>query len=245
MLRNWKVLIGLLLVSLSALVYFIHYLIFRDSHHIFIYLVGDIAFLPLEVLLVTLIIERLLKEREKQAIFRKLDMLIGAFYSELGKEVLGRISQFSGNRDELMDRLRISNNWKDKDFAAAMQFVERWDPKVDSRKGDLSGLRDFLSGKRDFMVSLLANPNLFEHESFTDLLWAVFHFTEELAARERLTDLPAKDYEHLSGDIDRVYCRLLKGWISYMEHLKEDYPYLFSLAVRTNPYNIDASPIVT
>ena len=47
-------------VVVSAIAYFIHYLIFRDVHHIFIYMVGDIAFLPLEVLLVVLIIERVL-----------------------------------------------------------------------------------------------------------------------------------------------------------------------------------------
>jgi hypothetical protein len=43
-------------VALSALLYFVHYLIFRDVHHIFIYLLGDLAFLPIEVLLVVIII---------------------------------------------------------------------------------------------------------------------------------------------------------------------------------------------
>ncbi|MEJ2700855.1 MAG: hypothetical protein P8Z79_00265 [Sedimentisphaerales bacterium] len=28
---------------------------------------------------------------------------------------------------------------------------------------------------------------------------------------------------------------------SHMEHLKSDYPYLFSLAVRTNPFDSNAS----
>lgn len=36
-----------LLIGASALVYWIHYRIFHDAHHIFIYLVGDIAFVPL------------------------------------------------------------------------------------------------------------------------------------------------------------------------------------------------------
>lgn len=29
--------------------------------------------------------------------------------------------------------------------------------------------------------------------------------------------------------------------VAYMKHLKEDYPYLFSLAVRTNPFDPNAS----
>ena len=34
---------------------------------------------------------------------------------------------------------------------------------------------------------------------------------------------------------------LVREWLSYMEHLKSDYPYLFSLAVRTNPFDPNAS----
>ena len=63
---NWQVFLGISLVALSAVFYLVHYAIFRDSHHIFIYLLGDIAFVPIEVLLVTLIIHRLLSAREKR-----------------------------------------------------------------------------------------------------------------------------------------------------------------------------------
>ena len=51
------------------------------------------------------------------------------------------------------------------------------------------------------MLSLLENPNLLEHDSFTDLLLAIFHLSEELAARDTLVGLPQSDYEHLAGDI--------------------------------------------
>lgn len=57
-------------------------LFFRDPHHIFLYLIGDIAFVFIEVLLVTLIIHQLLSRREKQAMLKKLNMVIGAFFSE-------------------------------------------------------------------------------------------------------------------------------------------------------------------
>jgi len=82
---------------------------------------------------------------------------------------------------------------------------------------------------------------LLEHESFTDLLWAVFHLTEELACRTNVKQLPDTDYAHLSGDIKRAYVLLISEWLAYMKHLKADYPYLFSLAVRTNPFDPNAS----
>jgi hypothetical protein len=90
----------------------------------------------------------------------------------------------------------------------------------------------------------LENPNLLEHESFTDLLWSVFHLTEELIYRANIRQLPETDYEHLASDIKRAYTLLVFEWLSYLKHLKDDYPYLFSLMVRTNPFDPDASPIV-
>jgi hypothetical protein len=93
-------------------------------------------------------------------------------------------------------------------------------------------------------LGLLENPNLLEHESFTELLWAVFHLTEELAFREDVKQLVDTDYDHISGDIKRAYVLLISEWLTYMKHLKNDYPYLFSLSIRTNPFDPDASPEV-
>ena len=91
---------------------------------------------------------------------------------------------------------------------------------------------------------MLENPTLLEHESFTELLRAVFHLLEELVNRDALSDLPDTDLDHLSGDIGRVYGLLVGEWLDYMHHLKNNYPYLFSLSMRMNPFDTDASPVV-
>jgi len=83
-----------------------------------------------------------------------------------------------------------------------------------------------------------------EHESFTDLLHAVFHLTEELAYRRDVTQSSHADNEHLTGDIVRVYSLLIDKWLDYMKYLQDNYPYLFSLASRTNPFDTQASPVV-
>lgn len=92
---------------------------------------------------------------------------------------------------------------------------------------------------------MLQNPVMFEHESFTELLRAVFHLTEELEYRGDLSELPNSDRAHLSGDVKRVYSLLAREWLTYMEYQKVNYPYLFSLAMRTNPFDKDASVVVT
>jgi hypothetical protein len=95
------------------------------------------------------------------------------------------------------------------------------------------------------MVRLLENPLLLDHESFTRLLRAVFHFTEELEAREDLKKLPESDLDHLAGDAHRAYHLLVLEWLCYMKYLKDTHPYLFSLAMRTNPFDRASTPVVT
>jgi hypothetical protein len=76
---SFVIYLAIIFVVLSAIAYFIDYLIFRDIHQLLIYLVADLAFLPLEVLFVVVIIERLLARRETQAKLEKLNMVVGAF----------------------------------------------------------------------------------------------------------------------------------------------------------------------
>jgi hypothetical protein len=85
------------------------------------------------------------------------------------------------------------------------------------------------------MVRLLENPSLLENENFTDMLWAIFHMTEELDARENLENVPDSDLEHMIGDMTRSYSNLFREWLSYMKHLHDNYPFLFSFAMRTSP----------
>jgi hypothetical protein len=232
-------------VALSAIVYFIHYLIFRDIHHIFIYMVGDLAFLPLEVLLVVVIIERLLARREKQARLEKLNMVVGAFFSELGNYLLQDLLKHFDNRLEISRHLNIAESWTRKDFQKAVAFADHLKVEVDCRNVDLGGLKTFLAQRREFLLTLLENPSLLEHDRFTDLLWAVTHLDEELEARPSLIGLPDNDLKHLAGDIQRLYDHLASEWLDYVQHLKSKYPFLFSLVLRTHPFQEHQSAIIT
>lgn len=230
----------LLLILLSALFYAIHYAIFRDAHHILIYLIGDIGFVFLEVLLVTVIIHQILNEQAKRSMLRKLNMVIGAFFSEVGTELLAYFRDFDTDAEAIAKHLVVDADWSPEYFDRMRAVLEKYHYALDSRTGDLAALRAFLIEKRSFLVRLLENPNLLEHEAFTELLWAVFHLSEELSHRDSVADLPDADYRHLNGDIRRAAILLAQQWVDRMEHLKADYPYLFSLAVRTNPFDPQA-----
>ena len=241
---NWQIILSLALIMLSAILYFIHYLIFRDARHIFIYLLGDIAFIPVEVLLVTLVIHQLLNAREKRAMLKKLNMVVGAFFSEVGTGLLKTFSYLDEDIAGLQSLLIVNKDWKQKDFLKLKNKVKSRELNINIKKADLDSMRNFLISKREFLLGLLENPNLLEHETFTELLWAVFHLTEELSFRGSFVNLPDADYEHLSGDIKRAYVLIIFEWLAYMEHLSVNYPYLFSLAIRTNPFDSSASVVL-
>jgi hypothetical protein len=238
---SWQVVLGIILIMLSAAVYYIHYLIFRDARYIFNYLISNIAFVFLEVFLVTLVVHNLLALREKQALFKKMNMVIGAFFSEVGRELIKFCIAFDKNSENLSKRLMVRSEWTDAHFNNLQKEIADFACEIDYQRGDWEGLRSFLVKKRSFLLGLLENQNLLEHATFTDLLWAVFHLTEELEGRKELKNLSLTDYEHLCGDLKRAYRQLVSQWLFYMKHLKEDYPYLFSLAMRTNPFDSQAT----
>ncbi len=241
---SWQLVLGITLIALSALVYLIHYLIFRDAHHIFIYMIGDVAFVFVEVLMVTLIIQEALSRREKRAIMEKLNMVIGAFFSEVGTALLKIFSELDPESASLREGPILSADTFASDFSALKQRLNAHHYAVNTEPDALEELQGLLVDRRDFMLRLLENPNLLEHEAFTDTLWAVFHLTDELSHRSDVRHLPKADYMHLAGDMTRAYKLLTAQWLAYMKHLRDNYPYLFSLAMRTNPFDPTASPEV-
>jgi len=240
---RWRVLLSAGLALLTVGLYVLHFFIFRDTRHIFIYLLGDIAFLPVQVLFVTLIIDQLLRSREKRVKLRKLNMVIGAFFSEAGGELLKLFLGFEKGEQDLKAVVLHDRRWADRDFKRLQQRLPEFHHEIDLARGSMGALKSFLTSQRGFLLSLLGNPNLLEHDKFTDLLWSVFHLTDELGYRGDFAALPPADRQHLAQDLRRAFHLLVLEWLAYMQHLKHDYPYLFSLAIRANPFDPDASPI--
>jgi hypothetical protein len=235
--------IAAILVLLSAAGYTLHYMIFHDAHHILLYLVGDLAFLPLEVLLVGIVVERIMARREIDEKISKLNMVVGTFFSEVGHQLSRILLNSTADRERIIANLDITSEWKKQDYFKARKYAEK-DTNVDFSNIDLDALKSFLMGKRQFLLTLIENPNLLEHERFTDLLLASFHLTEELESRPSLSNLPPRDIEHLKVDIRRAYQFLIIEWLDYMQHVQSGYPFLYSHYVRTHPFQAHASAII-
>lgn len=242
--RQWRLILALSLLISSAILYLFDYAVFKDPHEILTFMLGEIAFLPLEVLLVTLVIDRLLRYMERRNRLEKLNMVIGAFFVEVGTNLLAYLSDTDPELEGIRSNLQVTSRWSDEEFSRVARNLAEYNFKVDISRVDLENLHIILSQERGFFLRLIENPALMEHESFTDLLLAIFHLTEELARRPSLENLPKSDLAHLKIDIERTYGQLAQEWLGYMKSMKTSYPYLFHLAMRTNPFDQTASVMV-
>lgn len=242
--KKSTVIVIVFLLALSAVIYLIQITQFRSPKDTFFYLLQDLAFLPVQIALVTVALGKIISAREKRERLRKTKMMVNAFFSEIGTDLMRRLVSCGNIVDEINSILCIEDEWSSKDFRVAADSISKCTLDVDCKIKDLMDIKEILIEKRTFILIMLANPTLLEHEAFTDMLWAIFHLTDELLARDSFGDLPQTDIMHLNKDVTRATSAVLIHWIGYMRHIKADYPYLFSLELRRNPLNKNADIII-
>jgi hypothetical protein len=232
--KKKTVLIIIVLLILSALIYTVQLIYFRKAGDTLFYILQDLAFLPLQIAVVTLIIGKIINEREKRERLSKINMMISAFFSEVGTELIKFMASFTENSAVSYGKLDVSAQWTAKDFSEANDFIRNYSIRALCPAAYLKDLKDLLNNKRLYLYIMLSNPTLLEHESFTDMLLAVFHKSDELTARSEFESLPESDIIHLNADISRAFTAVVSHWLQYMKHIKNDYPYLFSIEMRRN-----------
>jgi len=238
---SWEFRFGILLIILSIVLYSFHFVVYGGIDDTIFWLLRSLAFVPISVLFVTLIVNKLLIRRGKKERIEKLNMLIGIFFSDVGTALLEFFSDWDPALEKIKEDLIMETDWTHEEFEKVNISLKKHKFEIEFKKVDLQNLRSFLIKKHDFLVRLLENPSLLEHESFTKVLLAVFHLTEELEGRKRIKQISEKDNMHITGDIKRIYKLLINEWVDYMFYLSKNYPYLFSIAMRTNPFDENAS----
>lgn len=172
------------------------------------------------------------------------NMLIGVFFTEAGNQLLRIFSHFDPHVETVRQDFMVQPEWTGEEFQHLKRHLSGYHYNVDKELLELGPLREYLREKGDMLVRQLENQDLIENEAFSELLWAVVHLRDELVARTRLDDLPESDLDHIVVDIHRAYSLLTRQWLDYMLYLKNRYPFLFSLALRTNPFVEHPSAIV-
>ncbi len=230
------IIIGVGLVLLSLFLHYLHYLIFQDAHHTLIFLVADIAFVPMEVFFTTFVLDKLIEKREHSHILEKLNMLIGLFFSELGTDLLKDITKGDGDL-KIIKQDSIKENFDDTivfDILTADILTHRY--SIDISKINLNSIKSNLEKNIDLLITLLTNDSLLDHENFTEMLMSIMHLKEELSSRYN-TGIEKYELEHIKKDIETAYKYLAIEWAQYMKYLKNNYPVLFTKALINNPFD--------
>ncbi|MHB1456785.1 MAG: hypothetical protein ACYC0V_07710 [Armatimonadota bacterium] len=242
---RWYIMTITALIVASSLGYTIQLMIFHNERDTFFYLLQDLAFLPVQVLLVTLVVNGWFQMREREELLKKTNVVVGTFFIEIGNVLLRYFSEFDVNIDYMRKMADIHADWNNHDFVLLKKRLDMHEYTIDCRSADIRELRKLLIGRREFIMGLLANPGLVENTGFSELLWAISHLTQELELRQDFDNLPDTDYAHLGIDIRRAYILLVQEWVSYIRRLKDSYPYMYSLMVRTDPFASEQSVIIT
>jgi voltage-gated potassium channel len=167
---------------------------------------------------------------------QRIQMLVGVFFTEAGNDLLRIFSGFDPNIATVRKDFLVTADWTPEKYLELKKRLNNYEYKIDPSSIELEKIHGFLHAKGDLLVRQLENADLIENENFTGLLWATVHLRDELAARPGLKTLPKEDVAHIANDAKRSYKLLTLQWIDYLQFLKLKYPFLFSLALRTNPF---------
>jgi len=75
----------------------------------------------------------------------KLNMLIGAFFSEVGTRLLAYFSDFDPKLDKIKKDLIVTDDWSQKEFSSVHKRLKNYDYEVEIQKVNLENLRSFLT----------------------------------------------------------------------------------------------------
>jgi len=231
-----NIFLAIILMGSSAVIYIIQNAIFHEPSQTAFYLFQDMAFVPVQALIATLVIDGFLKMQEKRRKIKKINVVISTFFVDTGINIMMAMSGFNKNHNKACEIIKIEEfiNNKGRNVKKALSEFEYCFYADPNKLEELAAIMD---KNKEFLLNLLDNSNLLEHESFTDMLWAVFHVGDELKTRGDLKRLSNAEIDHISDDMLRAYSAMVMEWISYIIYLKNEYPFLYAIAIRKNPFN--------
>ncbi|MGL5756266.1 MAG: hypothetical protein ACRCYC_13135 [Paraclostridium sp.] len=219
--------ISFILIALSGLMFFIHYLVFGQATNTAYYSLMNLCFIPINSLVVTIILEKLIDYRAKKERMEKINMLVGIFFTEVGGKLMRLIIDAdNGAKNYIIDfddLNKIKRNLDNYNYQVNMECI------------DLKSIKNVLVENNNLFVTLISNESILNHQIFTDLLMSVIHLRDEIIFMEKDNGIEM-NINHLENDVIRVYKNITIQWVYYLEYLNKSYPFLYNNAIRVNPF---------
>lgn len=226
----------LLLLCASALLYAIHYLIFRDLHHLAIFGLHELAFVPLEVILVTLGLDQLVEKTHREEARSKVSIIETLYFNESGGTMLRYLTSFDPDAARLRELLQVTEDWHPSDFRQAIRQLKSYPFLLDLDRIDFFGLHYHLSQRHEYYRSMLENPALTQSEAFTEMIMKIYLLWEELDGRTNLYQLPEKDRSYLAELLHEIYRELTEYWLDNVYNHSIHNRFRLHRAIESNPF---------
>lgn len=226
----------LLLLCASALLYAIHYLIFRDLHHLAIFGLHELAFVPLEVILVTLGLDQLVEKTHREEARSKVSIIETLYFNESGGTMLRYLTSFDPDAARLRELLQVTEDWHSSDFRQAIRQLKSYPFLLDLERIDFFGLHYHLSQRHEYYRSMLENPALTQSEAFTEMIMKIYLLWEELDGRTNLYQLPEKDRSYLAELLHEIYRELTEYWLDNVYNHSIHNRFRLHRAIESNPF---------
>lgn len=226
----------IILVVFSAIMYVVHYLIFHDFHHIAIFFVHDIAFLPLEVILVSLGFDKMIERTNEAETKSRLSIIETLFFNQSGDQMLRYLIRFDPNSAQLKEALCVTESWRSSDFAMAARKLDAYPFSLELEQIDFFGMHYHLNERVDFYRNILENPATTQSDEFTAMVMNIYLLWEELDCRTDLYNLSSEERNYLGELLLLIYRELVEYWLdNAYNHSLHNRPRLRRL-VSTNPF---------
>ena len=230
--------ISVLLIILSAIIYLLQILIFRDVRNTFFYIFQDFAFLPVSIAVATIAVGALLDERDRLQKIEGTRMLRSVFFTGIGSSILLKLSpcciysqemaslmHVEGSTDTLRERSRLH-----KAIRQRQEEINAMDLRVKLDRDVYEGVCQILEDNRPELLIMSSNNNLMVEKSFKEVIWGIFHLMDEFHLRGHWEDLSEADIQHLEDDFSTVLRLMLANSIGNTWYLKETYPEFYGTA---------------
>lgn len=208
------------LLAISACIYALQILIFKDIRNTEFYIFQDMAFIPISIAITTIVVGELLDINNKRDSRLKTRMLTSTFFSDIGFELMSMLALVSNIDEDVLHKINDDNLSENEKINAIKnnKFTINADMGIYNIISDV-----IISSKTDILI-LSSNPMLYDHECFSDLLWELLHLMDEFRLRGDYVKLTEDDLAELNVDFAQVLELLLINWVINAKYLKETYP---------------------
>jgi hypothetical protein len=215
-----------ILIIISAVIYGIQILLFHDPRTTGFYILQDLAFMPVTIAIATLVVGQLMNESEKKQRIEKTKMLTSSFFVELGAPLMKVLIRGADDPKSLIRAVTCKELMEERRLAADKCSID-----FSLTEDIYNDAHDLILASRTETLVIASNPSVLEHECFTDLLWSVFHLTDEFSLHGAYENLTSYDIAHLEDDFANVLRLLVVNGAGNAEYLRDTYPNFYANAM--------------